>query len=71
MTKGGSLTLPAKKLYEIVKSLPETEIRIAEEKGGVKVVVVGVDELVVIASPQGVFVAPRSRASEVKDIIGD
>jgi len=38
---------------------------------GVKVVVVGVDELVVIASPQGVFVAPRSRASEVKDIIGD
>src|SRR5215471_18664070 len=37
VTKGGSLTLPAKKLYEIVKSLPDTEIRIAEEKGGVKV----------------------------------
>src|SRR5437660_6779755 len=37
VTKGGSLTLPAKKLYEIVKSLPETDIRIAEEKGGVKV----------------------------------
>ena len=34
---GGSLTLPAKKLYEIVRSLPETEIRIAEDKGGVKV----------------------------------
>src|SRR5690242_1804125 len=37
VTKGGSVTLPAKKLYEIVKSLPETDIRISEEKGGVKV----------------------------------
>jgi DNA polymerase-3 subunit beta len=37
VAKGGSLTLPAKKFYEIVKSLPETDIRIAEEKGGVKV----------------------------------
>jgi DNA polymerase-3 subunit beta len=37
VSKAGSLTLPAKKLYEIVKSLPETDIRITEEKGGVKV----------------------------------
>jgi DNA polymerase-3 subunit beta len=37
VAKNGSLTLPAKKLYEIVKSLPDTDIRIAEEKGGVKV----------------------------------
>ena len=37
VSKSGSLTLPAKKLYEIIKSLPETDIRIAEEKGGVKV----------------------------------
>jgi DNA polymerase-3 subunit beta len=37
VAKGGALTLPAKKFYEIVKSLPETDIRIAEEKGGVKV----------------------------------
>jgi DNA polymerase-3 subunit beta len=37
VAKSGSLTLPAKKLYEIVKSLPDTEIRIAAEKGGVKV----------------------------------
>ena len=35
--KSGSLTLPAKKLYEIVKSLPETDIKIAEDNGGVKV----------------------------------
>jgi DNA polymerase-3 subunit beta len=37
VSKSGSLTLPAKKLYEIVKSLPETDIRIAEEKSGVRV----------------------------------
>src|SRR5689334_452297 len=37
VAKSGSLTLPAKKFFEIVKSLPETDIRIAEDKGGVKV----------------------------------
>ncbi len=37
VSKGGSLTLPAKKLYEIVKALPETDVRIEEEKGSVKV----------------------------------
>src|ERR1700688_651185 len=37
VTKPGSLTIPAKKFYEIIKSLPETDIRIAEDKGGVKV----------------------------------
>src|SRR4029079_13686305 len=43
VSKAGSITLPAKKLYEIVKSLPETDIRIAEEKGGVKVAAVRFD----------------------------
>jgi len=37
VTKGGALTLPAKKLYEIVKALPETDVRIEEDKNGVKV----------------------------------
>lgn len=37
VTKPGILTLPAKKLYEIVKSLPDTDIRIAEDKSGVRV----------------------------------
>src|SRR4029079_15357981 len=35
--RGGSLTLPAKNFFEIVRSLTETDIRIAEDKGGVKV----------------------------------
>src|SRR5581483_8406499 len=37
VSKSGSLTLPAKKFFEIIKALPETDIRIAEDKGGVKV----------------------------------
>jgi DNA polymerase-3 subunit beta len=37
VAKSGSLTLPAKKLFEIVKALPDTDVRIEEEKGGVKV----------------------------------
>jgi DNA polymerase-3 subunit beta len=37
VSKGGSLTLPAKKLYEIVKALPDTDVRIEEDKNGVKV----------------------------------
>ncbi len=35
--KPGTLTLPAKKLFEIVKALPETDIRIEQDKGGVRV----------------------------------
>ena len=35
--KAGALTLPAKKLYEIVKALPETDVRIEEDRNGVKV----------------------------------
>ena len=35
--KPGSLTLPAKTLYEIVRALPETDVRISEDKNGVKV----------------------------------
>jgi DNA polymerase-3 subunit beta len=37
VAKGGALTLPAKKLYEIVKALPETDVRIEEDRSGVKV----------------------------------
>ncbi len=36
VVKSGAVTLPAKKLYEIVRSLPDTEIHIADDKGGVK-----------------------------------
>jgi DNA polymerase-3 subunit beta len=35
--KPGSLTLPAKKLFEIVKALPDTDVLIQEDKNGVKV----------------------------------
>lgn len=39
VTKPGTLTLPAKKLFEIVNALPETEIRLAEDKGGKSVTI--------------------------------
>ena len=34
VTKGGVLTLPAKKLYEIVRALPETAVRITQPVAG-------------------------------------
>jgi DNA polymerase III subunit beta len=37
VARGGSITVPAKKFYEIVRALPETDVRIEEDKGGVKV----------------------------------
>lgn len=39
VVKPGTLTLPAKKLFEIVSALPETEIRIEEDKGGKSVTI--------------------------------
>ena len=43
VAKGGALTLPAKKLYEIVRALPDTDVRIEEDRGGVKVAADRVD----------------------------
>jgi len=39
VTKAGTLTLPAKKLFEIVNALPDTDIRIEQDKGGKSVTV--------------------------------
>lgn len=37
VAKEGRLTLPAKKLFEIIRVLPETDVRIEQDKSGVKV----------------------------------
>jgi DNA polymerase III subunit beta len=37
VAKAGRLTLPAKKLFEIIRVLPETDVRIEQDKSGVKV----------------------------------
>jgi len=37
VARGGALTVPAKKLYEIVQALPETDVRIEGDEKGVKV----------------------------------
>ncbi len=37
VASGGAVTLPAKKLFEIVKALPDTDVRIEQDGSGVKV----------------------------------
>ncbi|MGE3841831.1 MAG: DNA polymerase III subunit beta [Vicinamibacterales bacterium] len=37
VAKPGTSTLPARKLFEIIKALPETDVRFDEDKSGVKV----------------------------------
>jgi DNA polymerase-3 subunit beta len=37
--RAGTVTIPAKKLFEIVSALPDTDVRIEEEKGGKSVAV--------------------------------
>ena len=37
--KGGSVTLPAKKLYEIVRALPDADVRLVTDKDGKNVTV--------------------------------
>jgi DNA polymerase III subunit beta len=37
VSKEGVLTLPAKKLYEILRALPDADVRIEEDKNGVRV----------------------------------
>src|SRR5690606_23468527 len=39
ISKPGTLTLPAKELFEIVAALPDTEIRLSEDKGGKSVTI--------------------------------
>ena len=39
IVKPGTLTMPAKKLFEIVSALPDTEIRLQEDKGGKSVTI--------------------------------
>ena len=39
VNKPGILTLPAKKLFEIISALPDTDVRIEEEKGGKSVTI--------------------------------
>jgi len=65
--KAGTLTLPAKKLFEIVSALPDTEIRIEEDKGG-KSVTVAADrfESRIQTLPASEFPTPPSDAGDVE-----
>lgn len=66
VSKPGTLTLPAKKLFEIVNALPDTEIRIEEDKGG-KSVTIAADrfESRMQTLPASEFPTPPSDAGTV------
>jgi DNA polymerase III subunit beta len=68
VTKGGSITLPAKKLYEIIRSLPETDVRIAEDKGGVKVAADRFDSRMQTLPREDFPVLPESSGGQVATI---
>jgi DNA polymerase-3 subunit beta len=63
VTKPGTLTLPAKKLFEIVSALPDTDIRIEEDKTG-KSVTIAADrfESKMQTLPAGEFPSPPQDA---------
>jgi DNA polymerase-3 subunit beta len=65
VAKTGTLTLPAKKLFEIVAALPETEIRIEADKGG-KTVTIAADrfESRMQTLPASEFPTPPEEAGE-------
>src|SRR5579862_1428127 len=67
VSKPGTLTLPAKKLFEIVNALPDTDIRIDEDKGG-KSVTVAADrfESRMQTLPASEFPTPPSDAGQVE-----
>src|ERR1700749_1770915 len=73
VSKGGSLTLPAKKLYEIVKALPETDVRIEEDKGGVKVAADRFDSRMQTLPPEDFPTVPEAsgtiRATLPRDVL--
>jgi DNA polymerase-3 subunit beta len=70
VTKGGTMTVPAKKLFEIVNALPDTEIRIAEDKGG-KSVTIAADrfESRMQTLPASEFPTPPQEASGTEAVL--
>jgi mannose-1-phosphate guanylyltransferase/mannose-6-phosphate isomerase len=54
-----------------VARLKDARGNLVVSEGNARVVLVGVEDLVVITCPTGTFIAPKSRASEVKAMISD
>jgi len=67
VTKPGTLTVPAKKLFEIVNALPDTDIRMEVDKGG-KSVTVAADrfESRLQTLPAGEFPTPPKESGAVE-----
>jgi len=52
VARPGTVTIPAKKLFEIVRNLPETDVRIEEDRGGVRVAADRFDSRLATQSPE-------------------
>jgi DNA polymerase-3 subunit beta len=70
ISKPGTLTIPAKKLFEIVNALPDTEIRISEDKNG-KSVTVAADrfESRMQILPAGEFPTPPEETGKAEAVL--
>jgi DNA polymerase-3 subunit beta len=60
VSRPGRLTLPAKKLFEIIRVLPETEVRIEQDKSGVKVAADRFDSRIQTMPPDDFPTLPRA-----------
>jgi len=60
VSRAGKLTLPAKKLFEIIRVLPETDIRIEQDKSGVKVAADRFDSRIQTMPPDDFPTLPRA-----------
>jgi DNA polymerase-3 subunit beta len=70
VSKPGTLTMPAKKLFEIVNALPDTEIRLSEDKGG-KSVSIAADrfESRLQTLPASEFPTPPQEAGQAEAVL--
>jgi DNA polymerase-3 subunit beta len=67
VSKPGVVTVPAKKLFEIINALPDTEVRIQEERGG-KSVMIAADrfESRIQTLPASEFPTPPQEAGDME-----
>jgi DNA polymerase III subunit beta len=70
VAKGGALTVPAKKFFEIVRALPETDVRIEEDKGGVKVAADRFDSRMATLPPEDFPALPEGADEYAESLTG-
>jgi DNA polymerase-3 subunit beta len=70
VARPGTLTVPAKKLFDIVKALPETDIRIEDDKGAVRVAADRFDSRMTTLPPEDYPTLPEAGAGDPEVLAG-